>query len=230
MEKSSLTEALAKVQAALPKIDKGNTATIPGKYSYDYADLADVSEQILPLLAENGLAWICKPTLLNGQFVLNYKMRHVAGEVEEGDYPLGAPNGRPQDQGSAITYARRYALCSVVGVVPDKDDDGEGAGQQYERNQQTPAQQTGGQRPRGASAAGRQSGSGSSNSSNGTNLQTFMLTELKGPQRPAFTTWFAKNLPQEQLTSVSAAVQATVESAINSFACGQVPADLDEPF
>jgi hypothetical protein len=35
----------------------------------------------------------------------------------------------PQGQGSAITYARRYSLCSVLNLVADDDDDGQAAAQ-----------------------------------------------------------------------------------------------------
>lgn len=125
-DKPNLTAALAAVQAELPRIAKGETAEVETrtgrKYTYSYADLADVSQVILPLLGKNDLAWITKPTFNEaGKFVLVYKLRHVSGEEEVGEYPL--PTGTPQEIGSAITYARRYCLCSVTGVAPDSDDD-----------------------------------------------------------------------------------------------------------
>lgn len=40
--------------------------------------------------------------------------------------------GDPQQVGSAITYARRYSLYAVLGIFPDKDDDGAYAKQRYE--------------------------------------------------------------------------------------------------
>ena len=126
---SNLTEAVASIQAELPKVAKDNKAEVPtkagGKYSYTYADLADVSAIILPMLGKVGLAWITKPMLADdGSMVLHYKLRHVSGEVEEGDYPLPDPRrSTPQEVGSAITYARRYCLCSVTGVAPADDDD-----------------------------------------------------------------------------------------------------------
>jgi ERF superfamily len=121
----TLASALALVQTKLPTIAKTQTATVKsdkGTYTYDYADLADVSEQILPLLADAGLAWTCRPTLTEeGKFVLAYKLLHISGESEEGQYPL--PNsGTPQAMGAAISYARRYALCAVTGVAPKGDD------------------------------------------------------------------------------------------------------------
>lgn len=123
---SSLAAALAAVQANLPEVAKGETATVPtkagGSYKYSYADLAAVTRVILPRLGAVGLSWTTKPTILDGRFVLEYKLLHTSGEAEVGCYPL-PDRGSPQEIGSAITYARRYALCSVTGVAPDDDDD-----------------------------------------------------------------------------------------------------------
>lgn len=125
MTESPLTAALAAVQAELPDVRKSETATVQtktgGSYKYSYADLAAVSKAILPLLGKHGLAWVTKPTITEGRFVLVYQLRHVSGEMETGEYPL--PTGTPQEIGSAITYARRYTLCSVTGVAPESDDD-----------------------------------------------------------------------------------------------------------
>jgi hypothetical protein len=117
----TLFAALASVQAQLPKIGKGQTADT-GKYTYRYADLADVSQEILPRLGAAGLAFTSRPTILDGQFVLAYSLVHFSGEREDGIYPLPS-SGTPQQIGSAITYARRYCLCAVTGVAPDSDDD-----------------------------------------------------------------------------------------------------------
>lgn len=63
---ATLTSALAAVQAVLPQISKDQTAKVPtkagGSYTYTYSNLASITPQILPLLGQNGLAWITKPT------------------------------------------------------------------------------------------------------------------------------------------------------------------------
>jgi ERF superfamily protein len=122
----SLTAALALVQTRLPVVGKSETAEVKtktgGTYKYSYADLAAVSKAILPLLGAAGLAWVTAPTVnAEGRMVLRYELRHVSGESIEGTYPLSG--GTPQEIGSAITYARRYCLCSVTGVAPESDDD-----------------------------------------------------------------------------------------------------------
>jgi hypothetical protein len=133
MVSGELATALAKVQAELPAIAKGETADA-GTYSYAYADLTAITKPLMPLLGEHGLAFIAKPTLwtnpadpVDVRFVLAYSLLHVSGEREDGVYPL--PNGNPQTIGSAISYGRRYCLCAVTGVAPGgSDDDGAAAG------------------------------------------------------------------------------------------------------
>lgn len=127
-----ITKALVKVQIALPKIAKGNTASIPtkggGNFKYDYADLTTVNETLIPLLARNGLAWVTLPTTgETGNPALAYMLLHTSGESIEGIIPIAA-NANPQTIGSAITYYRRYALLAVIGVAPEgEDDDGKKA-------------------------------------------------------------------------------------------------------
>jgi len=136
----SLAAALAAFQAELPKLGKGSTATVrsdKGNYSYKYATLADVSLAVLPLLGKHGLSFSAKPTLDDaGRFVLEYALRHTSGEADCGKYPL--PTGTPQQVGSAVTYARRYALCAITGLAPDDDDDGKAATDGYEPAQYEP--------------------------------------------------------------------------------------------
>jgi hypothetical protein len=124
---AGLAAALAQVQSHLPTIGKTETATVQtktgGSYKYSYADLAAISKAVMPLLGAVGLSWITKPTYNEaGKFVLAYKLLHSSGESEAGEYPLPS-SGTPQEIGSAITYARRYCLCSVTGVAPEQDDD-----------------------------------------------------------------------------------------------------------
>lgn len=120
-EAKSLAAALAAFQADMPTIAKANTADA-GNYKYRYADLSDVTEKVMPLLGKHGLSFTAKPTLTDdGRFVLRYRLQHVSGESDGGDYPLSGGNAHAI--GSAITYARRYTLCAITGVAPGGDDD-----------------------------------------------------------------------------------------------------------
>ena len=134
MPKAAMFASIAKLQAELPRIAKGETAQVKsdkGNYTYKYADLADVAAEVMPRLGKFGLGFIARPTLNgDGKFVLAYSLVHESGEREDGEYPLPAA-GSPQQIGSAITYARRYTLCAVTGTTPDDDDDGKAAEDGY---------------------------------------------------------------------------------------------------
>jgi hypothetical protein len=115
--------ALAAFQVELPHIAKGQRATA-GPFSYDYADLTDITKQVTPLLAKHGLSWTARPHMTDHGFVLRSALLHSGGWREEGDYPLPDPSKTdPQKLGSAITYARRYSFTALTGVAPGGDDD-----------------------------------------------------------------------------------------------------------
>lgn len=122
---ADINAALVELQANLPRITKDLTAKVKTRtgsdYQYNYADLAVISREVLPLLSGLGLAFTSRPTLKDGRFVLVYELRHKSGGMIDGEYPL-PEKGEQQDIGSAITYARRYSLCAVTGVAPDDDD------------------------------------------------------------------------------------------------------------
>ena len=124
---NSLAAALAILQQHLPRIVKG-TEGQAGPRRYKYADLSAISAELLPVLGALGLSFTTVPTLrdMGGElkFILHCKLRHApSGESDEGFYPLGT--GNPQQLGSAISYARRYALNAMTGLAPDdgSDDD-----------------------------------------------------------------------------------------------------------
>ena len=120
-EHTTLADALLAFQAELPHVGKDNEADT-GKYKYKYADLTTLTEIAIPLLNRHGLVWTTCPGVGEFGAVLNYELRHGAESIT-GNYPLGAANQLPQSLGSAITYARRYALCAVTGIAPGGDDD-----------------------------------------------------------------------------------------------------------
>ena len=123
MEKSEtigkLTLALSKVQAQL-KPAKENSKNPFFKSSY--ADLGAVWDSVRKLLAENELAIIQMPTDVGG---LTTTLSHSSGEYISSTMYIPSKEDA-HGVGSAISYARRYALASVVGVVTG-DDDGNGA-------------------------------------------------------------------------------------------------------
>lgn len=149
----NLAAALAAFQAKLPTVAKNATGQVGQNRNYKYADLKDISDAVYPRLSEHGLAFTSKPRIHaeTGKFVLAFSLLHESGEREDGEFEL--PAGNMQQLGSALTYAKRYSLCAVTGVVPgDDDDDGHAASysqpavgqgqppQQRSNGQQQPAQ------------------------------------------------------------------------------------------
>lgn len=131
----SLVAALCLVQAQAVAINKSTKGA-----RSKYAPLDEVLASMRPLLAHNGIA-ITQTTHVEGDLMLlRTTLRHVGGESIEGDYPVCAVSRAPQDMGSALTYARRYALLAICGVHPsDEDDDGEKATNNHKATETTRA-------------------------------------------------------------------------------------------
>lgn len=129
-EGSQLAAAVLAVQAAAPALLPNATGNVGGR-AYRYVDLAAVVQAVLPLLVEHELLWRGAPAVNeHGQPTLRYTMTHVpSGESEEGEMVLLLAKSDMQALGSAITYARRYALCAYLNLTVDADDDGAAAGQ-----------------------------------------------------------------------------------------------------
>lgn len=127
-----LAAALAAAQAEIKPPQKTKTAKVATKtgpgYSYQYCDLADLLAAVLPPLTAHQLS-VSQGVSEDekGMFSLTTRLMHGSGEWLQSGYPL-AFNGDAQQKGSELTYARRYALSSLLGVAPEDDRDGQGAG------------------------------------------------------------------------------------------------------
>jgi len=117
---AELAAALAKAQAAMGPAIINRVGGPPAKNRY--ADLSSVFAAIKPL-HDNGLAITQSTQFRDGAFLLRTTLRHVSGQWVAADYPLPL-NAKPQEIGSALTYARRYSISALTGVVADEDDDG----------------------------------------------------------------------------------------------------------
>jgi hypothetical protein len=121
----TLVEALLAFHAEAPDLhkDKANPAFRGSKY----LSLDGLTDAVRPLLTRHGLVWTAMPSSLDGNPALSYRLLHKTGELIEGTMPLMLSKQDAQGQGSALTYARRYALMAVLNLVADEDDDGHGA-------------------------------------------------------------------------------------------------------
>lgn len=120
-----LAEALAKAQGSMTTAKKDSDNPFFGSR---YADLAACWEVCREPLARNGLAIIQTTTpTTDGTVRVVSTLAHTSGEWIRGELAVKPVKADPQGIGSALTYARRYGLCSLVGIVADEDDDGEAA-------------------------------------------------------------------------------------------------------
>lgn len=117
-------EALVKVQGTIKTAVKD--ATNPA-FRSKYADLGAVWEAVKPALQANGFVVVQSPNFEGDIMWLETTLLHVSGERMTGRYPLRPSKQDPQGYGSALTYARRYSLSAMLGVVADEDDDGNAA-------------------------------------------------------------------------------------------------------
>jgi len=117
-----LAKAFVAFQAELTPV--GKSATNPF-FKSKYAPLHEVVALVTPLLAKHRLAVLQPMSVLpDGTPALKTILLHESGEKIEELTPLFLVKNDPQAHGSAVTYARRYGLMSITGMVADEDDDG----------------------------------------------------------------------------------------------------------
>jgi hypothetical protein len=126
--------AMVQFHQDCPPIRKDSTAQIGNRYAYTYASLPAVLDTVEPVLAKCGLmvSWLAAEAPA-GHVGVRCIVAHESGHREESGpvcVPIEASQtgaSHAQRVGIAHTYARRYALYTVLGIAPDDDDDAQGA-------------------------------------------------------------------------------------------------------
>ncbi len=117
---AAYAHAFAEIEAAT------KTASNP-HFKSKYADLTSVIEAIKPHLVKHGLFFIQRPRPADGGVAIETSLHHTSGEeLNLGTLFVPANKNDAQAYGSALSYARRYALVTAFGV-PTEDDDGNAA-------------------------------------------------------------------------------------------------------
>lgn len=121
----ALVSALGEMPT-IPKTEEAKIASTKGNYGYRYADLAGYLDAVRPVLARHSLAVLQPVTLADGLPVVTTIVLHSSGQWVRSSMAMRVEGGNAQAVGSAITYARRYALGAVLSIATD-DDDGKAA-------------------------------------------------------------------------------------------------------
>jgi ERF superfamily len=130
---AALAAALAKAQAELVNPEKSLTAIIragrpgEGERSFRYAPLASGLDIVRKTLGQHEIATL-QTTAIDataGMVNLTTTLAHASGEWVASDWPVCpvVETANPQRMGAALTYARRYALFTLVGIAGEDDLD-----------------------------------------------------------------------------------------------------------
>lgn len=120
-----LASALNKAQAEMSGAKKGANNPF---FKSKYADLNAVVDAVRIPFSENGLSYSQFPIMEDNKVGVETILMHESGEWMSSILTLPMTKQDPQAAGSAITYARRYALQAIAGI-PAEDDDGNAASQ-----------------------------------------------------------------------------------------------------
>lgn len=122
---NELFTALSKAQGEFKAIpfDKVNP-----HFKSKYASLSATQEMVRPILAKHGLSFIQSIyTNETGRYEVHTVLAHSSGQSIRTKMDLMLGRQDMQSLGSAVTYAKRYALQAILGIAGDDDDDGNAA-------------------------------------------------------------------------------------------------------
>ena len=130
---AALAAALAKAQAQLVNPEKSLTATIrtgqpgEGDQIFRYAPLASGLDIVRKTLGQHEIATVQTTEIDRPAGMVNLRtmLAHASGEWIASDWPVCpiADTASPRRMGAALTYARRYALFTLVGIAGEDDLD-----------------------------------------------------------------------------------------------------------
>src|SRR5437762_7948748 len=130
---AALAAALAKAQAELVNPEESLTASIrtgrpgEGERSFRYAPLSSGLDIVRKTLGQHEIATLQTTAIdqIAGMVHLTTTLAHASGEWIASDWPVCplAETANPQRMGAALTYARRYALFTLVGIAGEDDLD-----------------------------------------------------------------------------------------------------------
>lgn len=146
---NELAGALSVAQSKFVPVKKSKTAKVKSKktgaeFTYHYADLADILQMALPILAAEGLSFSQLVESDQNKLAIVSSLMHKSGQWIMTTFSVTVPQeermSEIQGMGSAITYLRRYTASAMLGISSEEDDDANAAGDTVKGNaQQGPA-------------------------------------------------------------------------------------------
>jgi hypothetical protein len=139
------TELLKAFVAALSELRNPVKDSDNPFFKSKYVELSTTLDHVKPVLAKHGLAIVQPVVERDGKTFVKTTVLHASGVMDMGLYPVvpkrprpvkdkkgeyltvdqGDGTDDPQAMGSAVTYARRYALCAALSIAgAGEDDDG----------------------------------------------------------------------------------------------------------
>ena len=122
-EISELAKALVKAQGEMQNAAMNKVNSF---FNSRYATLGAIRDTIRKPLSDNGLCVTQTTAIGERSIILNTVLLHTSGQWISSEFPLTF-TGKPQEMGSALTYAKRYQLSAIVGIAADEDDDANAA-------------------------------------------------------------------------------------------------------
>lgn len=130
-EIDKIAGALAKAQAAFTNPPRNREVLVKsdrGSYTFAYATFDAILDVVRKPLTDNAISYTQSVELgEDGKPRLVTTLMHGSGQWIESVLPLHVERPGNQAFGSALTYAKRYALTALLGIAADEDDDANGA-------------------------------------------------------------------------------------------------------
>lgn len=128
MKSESIAALMTALSAAQGELEDAVKSSVNPHFKSRYADLAEILQAVRPALSKHGLA----VSQLIGAYNIEARtvivvtlLGHKSGEWLMSEIVMPVAKSDPQGIGSAVTYARRYALAAIAGISQDDDDGNE---------------------------------------------------------------------------------------------------------
>lgn len=127
--KAAFVQALAEFQKECPVIEKTKKVMERDsqKVRYMYAPIDSIVTQVRELVSKHGFSYRWETKQEDNKITAVCILTHVLGHSESSAFTITSEESKfmsaPQSQASALTFAKRYTLCNVLGISTGEEDD-----------------------------------------------------------------------------------------------------------